>query len=133
MTEDKESTLCREHIDSCACHLCNCMSPDTTGIDYEAAAKHFLLFLDGIEYLDTDNSFTLLDNSCNLMVSKDICAMETCIKNIGHCKSEWIHSSVRHLYSTYKTLVNRRFHSDCLLRINCLSIDSGTKTSINKG
>ena len=106
VTENKKSTLRREHVDSSSCHLCNMVSPDTSGIDYQTASESLLFLCMYIIDLNTDNSVSFLHNRCHFMISEDVSSMKTSIKDIGHGKSERIHSTVRNLYSTYKALVH---------------------------
>ena len=133
MTEDKKSTLCREHIYCSPCHLGNTMSPDTSRIDDKTATKYLLFLCMNIINLYTYHSVTFLYNSSNLMISKNIRSMKTRVKDICHCKSERIHCTVWNLYGSNKALVYRRLQPDSFLRVNSLRIDTRTKTGIHEG
>ena len=130
MSKNKESTLCREHIDCSTGHLGDEMSPDTAGIYYQSAAELLLLLCVMVKHLNTHNSFTLLDESHNLRILHDLSAMKTGVKGVGYGKAEWVNSSIRHSYCTDERRVYRRLQTDRLFRVDSLSADSRSQTRI---
>ena len=130
--EDEERTLSREHPDIDSGHASEPVSPYSSGIDGHGSIVLRDFARAVVEDLHSPDGIAVLDELRDFGVHQDLGSVELGVQHVGSAEAERVDRPVGHLDGAYERRIDRRFHTDGLLRVDHLGLDAGCQARFHE-
>ena len=132
MREDEEGSLGREHADLHPGEVRDVLAPDAGGIDSDVRVVLAALVRLVVIGLYAHDPVTVLDESGNLRIQKDLRSVELRVHHIGGAQAERVHAAVGDLHGANQLRIQGRFHPEGVLRVHDLGRNPGGKAGLHE-